>query len=301
MQRALVSGITGHVGAELSCQLLAAGVEVMGLSRQEGVDAGRARVARIDGGIASVVRAFEEFRPDTVFHLAGLSRREHRTDDVEPFVAANILFGTQLLEAMRLVRCSRIVVAGTHLQNYERDDRAYNFYASTRQAFEEVLSFFADGYGMGAVRLTLCTLYGEHDRTPKLLTDMVRAWTDRTPLSLWDPEGRLDMVHVEDAAAAFIQAANLLERQVIPNGVLSRFSVTSGKDVTAGELVALFERLAEWKFSIQGAAPGFVPKRIAPRRGPCVPDWQPRIRLEAGIARILRYYGQESRASVAGR
>lgn len=292
MRRVLVSGITGHLGREVARQLTEQGIAVYGLTRQlVAQDHPLHRTARLiqtDGSTRSVLDALEQTKPDMVIHLAGLSRREHRSSDIEPFVAANILFGTQLLEGMRISGCRGMITAGTYLQHYDTDAlRAFNLYAATRQAFEAVLEFYIDAYDMCAVRLTLADIYSEHDTRPKLMTDITKAWTDSIPLNLRDPESFVDLIHLEDAAAAFLQAASLLESGGIPDRKLSRYSVSSGEDITALELVHRFERRAGRNLQITRDSAPAPSRRIKPRRGEPVPGWKPRITLDDGIDRIL--------------
>jgi nucleoside-diphosphate-sugar epimerase len=292
MDRAVVSGITGHLGAEVARQLVARGVEVFGLTRQDrAVDSGiiaPVRLHRIGGRTETLLDIFNQVRPDTVFHLAGLSRRNHNSEDIVPFIEANVLLGTQLLEAMRLSGCGRIVTAGTYLQHFDTDGyRAFNLYAATKQAFEDLLAYYVDACGFTAVRLTLCDIYSEHDRRPKLMTDIVNSWAHATPLQLRDAQARVDLIHVEDAAAAFLQAARLIESAVIPAQTLTRYSVSSGRDLTSSELVGLFERVSGKALNVvQGnAAPV---RNLTPWRGAGIPGWMPRISLEDGIVRILQ-------------
>jgi nucleoside-diphosphate-sugar epimerase len=292
MRRALVSGITGHLGHEVARQLSQQGIAVFGLTRQlvahDHALGNSARLLQIDGSTASILSAFEQASPDVVIHLAGLSRREHRSSDIEPFVAANILLGVQLLEGMRIAGCRRMITAGTYLQHYETDAfRAFNLYAATRQAFEALLEFYVDAYEIAAVRLTLADIYSEHDTRPKLMTDIAKSWHESVPLNLRDPDAFVDLIHVEDAAAAFLHAASLLENGGIPDRALSRYSVSSGEDITALELVHRFERRAGRNLSITRDSAPAPSRRIKPRRGEPVPGWKPRITLEDGIDRIL--------------
>lgn len=285
MRRALVSGITGHLGREVARQLSQQGIEVYGLTRQP---VSQPHLLPIDGSTGSVLSAFEQTKPDVVIHLAGLSRREHLASDIEPFVAANILFGTQLLEGMRASGCRRMITVGTYLQHYDTDAfRAFNLYAATRQAFEVLLEFYTQAYDISAVRLTLADIYSEHDTRPKLMTDLARAWAQSTPLNLRDPQSWVDLIHVEDAAAAFLHTAALLGNGDIPQHTLARFSVSSGEDITALELVKRFERRAGRNLQITSDSAAAAPRRIKPRRGVPVPGWQPRITLEDGIDRII--------------
>jgi nucleoside-diphosphate-sugar epimerase len=292
MHRAIVSGITGLVGRELTRQLVAADVDVHGLTRQDitGVQptAGAVHFHRIDGSTETITNLLKRIRPDTVFHLAAIARREHLTSDVIPFVETNILFGTQLLEGMRLAQCTRFITAGSYLQHSDTEQyRALNLYAATKQAFEDLLVYYADTFGFSAVRLTLCNIYSETDRGPTLMTDIAVAWAGSTPLSLHTDGARIDLVHVEDVAAAFIRAASLLEEGAVDQGTLRRYSVSSGRDMTPAEVVALFEHLGDRKLVIKREESGSSPRRTRPWRGPIVPGWTPQVTLETGIRRIL--------------
>lgn len=298
MQRAVVSGITGHLGQELARQLRRADVEVFGITRQE-IDAqaatdGAVKLHRFDGRTESLCAWFEQILPDTVFHLAGLYRREHQAVDVAPLIEANIQFGAQLLEAMRATRCDRLITAGTYFQHFDtQTHRALNLYAATKQAFEELVGYHADAFGLSAVRLTLCDIYSERDTRRKLLPDMAAAWADARELEMRDEEVWLDLVHAEDAAAAFLGAAALLESGVIPARRLSCYSVSSGRDVAASELVALFGKLSGRTLAIKRVSGRIELRKMRPWRGAPLPGWTPRVSIEEGIGRILARHGAE--------
>lgn len=292
MKRAIVSGITGHLGQELARQLVSAGVEVSGLTRQDVTEDQRrneaVRLHRVDGRTETLVAIFDAVQPDTVFHLAGLYRREHQSADVSGLVATNILFATQLLEAMRLVECRRFITAGSYFQHFDTDEyRALNLYAATKQAFEALLSYYVDACGISAVRLTLSDIYSEHDNRRKVLTDIATAWAGGMPLYFRDEEIWIDPVHVEDVAAAFLQTAALLESNVLSKSALSRYSVSYGRDVTSAELVSLFERLGGRKMTVSRGQGWRSSRRMKPWRGEIVPGWEPRVTIEDGIKRIL--------------
>ena len=142
-------------------------------------------------------------------------------------------------------------------------------------------------YGLTAVRLTLCDIYSEHDKRPKLMTDIANSWASATPLYLRDPRARIDLIHVEDAAAAFLHAAGLIESAVIPAQTLTRYSVSSGRDLTSSELVELFEQVSGKTLNVVQGNPAPV-RNLTPWRGASMPGWMPRISLEDGIVRILQ-------------
>lgn len=291
MRRAVLSGVTGHLGSELARQLLSAGIEVHGLTRglplphSSSVDI---FFHHVDGSTQAVINAIDKAQPDIVFHVAGLARRSHQSADVTPFVEANILLGTQLLEAARSSQCPHFITAGTYLQQFDGDrGGSMNLYAATKQAFEVLMEYYSDAFGISAVRLTLCDIYSERDTRRKLVTDIAAAWDGNTPLTLMNDEASLDLIHVEDAARAFLQAAELLNNDSIqPRGVV-RYSVSSGTEITALELISAFERIGGRKLTVHRQESPRLSRDMKPWRGTQVPGWAPRISLEEGIARII--------------
>ena len=292
-RRVVVSGITGHVGRELGRQLSAAGIEVHGLTRQVVEDIppypDRVVLHQIDGRTETLVALFEELRPQAVIHLAALARRDHLLTDVVPFFEANILYGTQLLEAMRLGGCRRLVTAESTLQfSQTGEHRPLNLYAATKQAFWDLLTYYVDAFGLSATALALPTIYSEYETVPKLMTDIASAWRTGGVLKLQTDEVLLDFVHVEDVAGAFVAAFGLLEPEgPDKQGLLRRYCVSSGGAVTPLELLALFERIGERKLPMQKAATAGNSRRARPWRGPGIPGWMPQVNLEAGIKRML--------------
>lgn len=288
--RAVVSGITGIVGQELARQLLAAGVEVHGVSRARGAyrsfEGSDVRIHHIDGRTETLIAMFEDVRPDIVFHLAGIARREHLSSDVTPFINANILFGTQLLEACKVSGCRRFVTAGSYLQYGENGEyRPFNLYAATKQAYEDILAFYVDAYGISVVIVALCNVYTENDPRPTLLTDIAAAVTKGTPLHLHAGESWIDLVHVEDVAAALLK---VLQSDDVFTGTPAQYSVTSGRQMSSGELIALFEKIEERPITIKRADRRHPARRVKPWLGNSVPGWTPRVKLEDGIKRLLR-------------
>lgn len=294
MRRVIVSGITGHLGRELAAQLSSAGIEVHGITRrlrhEASPDSHGGQLHRVDGTTETLVATFETVCPDTVFHLAAFSRRHHHVSDVIPLLHSNIGVGTQLLEAMRLTGCRRIIIAGSYLQHFGlNDSRAFNLYAATKQAYEAIVDYYIDAFELSAVRLTLSDIYSETDTRPKLMTDISVACASHTLLKLRGHEAWIDPVHVEDAAFAFLQANSLLESGALPCGRLSQYSVSSGRTVSATQLVALFETLGKCKLSVERGNQSNEPREMQPWRGLMLPGWAPRISLEEGVMRILQH------------
>jgi len=296
MRRAIVSGITGHVGAVLGDQLMAAGFQVHGLTRggvgstMQPASRMGIRLHHVDGRTQTLVSLFEEIQPDVVLHLAALARHKHLTTDISPLVTANILFGTQLLEAAKLVGCRSFITTGSHLQYGENArHHAFNLYAATKTAFEEILAYFVDSFGFSAIALTLCNVYSELDPRPTLLSQLLGAFADGTPLSLHTGEVWFDLVHVEDVAAALIQSIRVLDHHRAEGIGLSHYSVSAGRDMSCAELMTVIEALGLTRPNINYGRPEVPAYRVRPWRGICVPGWTPRIGIQEGVTRLLAH------------
>lgn len=292
MRTALVTGATGYVGRALFARLLADGIAAhalvrltSNLERLHRIASGAACHAH-DGTTESIGRIVAEIAPDVVFHLATCYRRDDVSAEVEELVRANLLFGTQILDAVRRSACRRIVVAGSYFEHYgESADQAFNLYAATKRAFGEILAYHAEVAGIDAALVTLYDVYGPDDERRRLPAAMRDAQHGGRPLPLPSRPINVDMVFVDDATEALCRAAALTAEG--RRGV-RRFAASSGKAQPIGDVVAAFERASGKAVPV---APGAyrIPARAieTPWRGAPVPGWVPRISLEEGFRRLL--------------
>jgi nucleoside-diphosphate-sugar epimerase len=290
--RVAISGVTGYVGRDLARLMAASGCKILGLTRHGSpVTLGlppSVLLHCIDGRTETLRELFGEFRPDVVIHLAALARRSHLSTDITPFFEANILLGTRLLEAMRNCGCSKFITAESVLQFSDTGEpRAMNLYAATKQAFAEILSYYTGAFGISAIALVLPTLYSEQETRPKLMTDLAAAIRSGSSVDLQAGDIKLDFVHIEDVARAFVRSYGILKDQMPESDSFSRYWISSGRNVTPLELVTLFERLGERKANIHWQHSRINERRVNPWRGPVLPGWAPRIDLEAGVRRML--------------
>ena len=148
--RWLVTGATGFVGGALVRALAADGIEVHSVVRRPSEDPAVQALGVLttphqhDGSTEGLMAIVAAARPTVVAHLASNFIAEHRSDQVEPLVRDNVLFGAQLLEAMRASGVSRLINVGSAWQHYE--DREFSptcLYAATKQAVEGIALNYA--------------------------------------------------------------------------------------------------------------------------------------------------------------
>jgi nucleoside-diphosphate-sugar epimerase len=288
-----VTGSTGFVGSHLVHRLASDGWQVGRLLRNDIESA--ALVAGVrdhwwDGSTAAAVAAVAAAAPDVVFHLASLFVAEHGAADVVPLVESNVLAGAQVAEAMLRAGCRLMVNTGT---SWQRDRAgAYDpvcLYAATKQAFEDVLTYYVNAEGFAAITLRLYDTYGPDDSRPKLVTALRRAVQSGASLSLSPGEQLLDLVHVDDVTAAFAAAG----QRLLDHGAgHERFDVSSGRPRTLRAVVEAFAAAAGRPLPVRwGERPYRRREVMTPPAGRPLPGWRAEISLEEGFERLVVHGG----------
>ncbi len=290
---ALVTGASGYIGSQLVKALLARGWQVHVVLREHSsldmLQAVSSNVAvhRHDGTTVGLIETMRLIQPTTVFHLASLFLAQHEASDVASLVESNVLFSTQLLEAMVASGTRRMVNTGTSWQHFESDAyRPVNLYAATKQAFEDILAYYADAKGIQAITLHLFDTYGEADPRAKLIALLRKTANSQVPLTMSAGEQLIDLVHVDDVIQAYVLSAALLES---PNFASPQsFGVSSGAAMRLKDLVAVFEKVWDVRLPIEwGVRPYRDREVMRPWTNcPSVPGWKPQISLEAGLAAV---------------
>jgi nucleoside-diphosphate-sugar epimerase len=292
--RLLVTGATGFVGGHLARRLIADGDEVHVIVRR-GSSANRipeAAAAHVyDGTCESLVGALSVARPDLVFHVAGLFVDQHKPEQVDDLIHSNVLFTTQLAEAMIAVEARRLVNVGTSWEHFEDSDYdPVNLYAASKRAAQIMLRWYTEARDLKVSTLKLFDTYGPHDRREKIWTRLARMAREPRRLSMSSGRQLIDLVHVDDVVGALKAAGSALinGEEPAPEG----YAVSSGRTRPLREIVAIFERLAGKPFDIDWGGRPYRPREVMSTwtRGAPPPGWLPKVNLEDGVRALLAEY-----------
>lgn len=286
--RVLLTGGTSFLGRSLVARLLSGGAAVHIIDRP-GSD--RSKLSGLpgapvfhehDGTIKNMMEIVEDAAPLTVFHLATQYIREHSPSQLDGLVKDNILFGLQLLEAMQAADVRRIINLGTFFQFYDNPDyRPVNLYAATKQAFEDLLTYYSDAHTFTTTTLILFDVYGPGGLRGKLMAAIRHAQAEKTPLNLVDAETVMDLVFIDDVVDALMLAA----QDGIEGGP---YAISGAERTTLAEVIGVFEQVAGKKIQVNyGAYPTPARTPREPWIGPPLPGWRAKVGLAEGIRRYL--------------
>jgi nucleoside-diphosphate-sugar epimerase len=298
MKTVLLTGATSFIGFALCNQMIKMGLDVHVVTRPS-TDISRFNTCsasptiHVDQGTADCLgKAVTISQPDVVYHMATKYVREHSPDDVATMVQSNIGFGARLLDAMSLAGARHFIYAGTYAQHYGGNEaESLNLNAATKEAFRTLVAYYVDAKGIFASQLTLFDVYGPGDWRFRLVDAILKSLSSGDALPLPSEDLPLDLIYVDDAVSAFVQAGQKLCQT--PETISGReFAVSSGQHLLLSEIIDVFEQVAGKKVSRDwGQFP--IPER-APRslwRGDPVPDWQPEIPLAEGVRRLINETG----------
>jgi len=287
--RTLVTGATGFVGSHLVRRLVGLGHEVSVIVRPSsdlerlGETRSAISVYEHDGTTQGMIEIVQAASPDTAYHLASLYISEHNSADVSRLIGANVEFAVQLMEALVAAAVPTCINTGTSWQ-FARDGQyaPVNLYAATKQACEDLFTFYTSAHALKVLTLALFDTYGPGDPRKKLLRLLWDSATTGHPLLLSPGRQRIDLVYIDDVIDAFVLAADVARAQTVPQ---SRYAVSSGAPIALADLVGAFAQATGMTVNASlGARPYRAREVMVPwDTGRVLPGWTPRVSLAEGI------------------
>jgi CDP-glucose 4,6-dehydratase len=269
-RRVLVTGHTGFKGSWLTEWLLALGAEVAGFSDGIPTDpshfevTGAAeRISHLEGDIrdrSAVVRAFESFRPEVVFHLAAQALVRLSYEDPAATFETNTMGTLNVLEATRTTDSVASLVLITSDKAYRNVEWVWGYrendalggedpYSGSKGAAELVAysyihSYFNRESGPAVATARAGNVIGGGDwARDRLIPDSVRAWSEGRPVVLRSPGATRPWQHVLEPLSGYLQlGVELLERRPAAVSEAFNFGPDASVQASVGELI---RRLSE--------------------------------------------------------
>jgi GDP-L-fucose synthase len=302
----VVTGGTGFLGSHVCDELVRAGakVEAVGRARSD-----LRRRAEID-------RMLADIHPDAVVHLAAVvggigANRAHPGQ----FLYENAIMGLELLDACRVAKVAKTVVAGTvcaypkHTPVPFREEHLWDGYPEETNApyglakkllLAQCQAYRAE-YGMNAIYLLPVNLYGPGDNfdleTSHVIPAMIRRFAEAhaagaSSVTLWgDGSPTREFLYVEDAARGFRLG---LERYDGPEPI----NLGSGEEISIKDLARVVADAIGYRGEISWDLdrPNGQPRRcLDTKRGAGLLGFEAEVALEDGVTQTIAWFGRHAR------
>lgn len=293
----LITGGTGFIGSHLMKRLLKKGYDVHLIIRETSnlilieEDIQNIRIHRYNGEIESLVKIMMNVKPDAVFHLASLYLTEHKMEEIDSLIKSNILFGTQLLEAMKESQTDKLINVGTSWQHYNNEEyNPVNLYAATKEAFEKIINYYVETTSIRTITLKLFDTYGANDPRRKLISLLMEAATSGERLSMSPGDQLIDIVYIDDVIDAFEWAYLLLKNDILLKN--SNYGISSNNPIKLKEVVDVIEKVLDKELSIDWGGRPYRKREVMIPWKPSepLPGWKPKVDIENGIELLLKHY-----------
>lgn len=290
----LVTGASGYIGSELVTKLVASGSDVAIIKRSSSelkllnnlLD--KIKIFECDTSTESVINIVKDSNPDVVVHLASLFIAEHESADIQNLISSNLLFSTQIVEAMKQNDIKFLINTGTsweHFNNSKYDPVC--LYAATKHAFESILKFYVESNHLRVITLKLFDTYGPRDSRPKLVPLLQKLAQTGESLEMSEGQQLIDMVFIDDVIDAYLISI----KRLLALGPKSNesYTVSSLNPVKLKNLVEIFEQASGTKLNINWGMRAYRSREVmTPWNTGCnIPGWQPKVGLFEGFCQII--------------
>jgi CDP-paratose synthetase len=290
----LITGGTGFVGKTLIPYLCRHGfTDVVLLVRN------RAKATSLFSNLSvHIIDTHDDWRKEViqcnanvVLHLATLFSGKCDAESVKSIVDTNILFTTQLLEAVMHTDCSYFVNIGTFTEflNGAGVYMPNNLYSASKTAVRPIIKFYQTQSKWKWVNVIVYSPYGRYNSQKKVIDYMLDAMDASTPVAFSKGEQVLDFIHVDDMADFFVTLLNNL--QVIQRDY-EEFHLGTGEGHSIREVASVMERVFGKKINAIWGGLSYrtldVMHAVAPvSKNISMLGWRSRLSLEEGI-KILK-------------
>ena len=317
MNRYLVTGAAGFIGANVARALLDAGCGVVGvdsLNDYYDVDLkhyrlkpllDRSQFSFVQGDLADsqvVDSLFAQHNFDCVIHLAAQAGVRYSLENPGAYIQSNVVGFQHLIDACRAKPPAHFVFASSSsvYGNSDREwfsetdptDTPVSLYAATKKSNEMVAHTYAHLHGLPATGLRFFTVYGPAGRPDMAYFGFTKAIIEGTPVRVFN-EGQLerDFTYIDDIVGGVVAAAALPPIDLeVPYRLLN---LGNHQPVKLGDFIATLEGLLGKKADKQlvGMQPGDVYRTAANiDAAKALLGFETTTNLDAGLERFVAWY-----------
>lgn len=295
----LITGGTGFIGSHLVEKLLNENKKIVLLKRSFS-NVGRIKhlinnsnLVLIDIDKVSLSNIFNSYTIEGIFHLATYYIKNHNSKDISNMMDSNITFPTNLLENAVHNNVNYFINTGSFAEYSLKDIPINenslicpnNLYSSTKVAFEDILKFYCNNYGISACSMKLFTPYGPKDDENKIVPYMISNAIKGNKITIKSTSKILDFIFVQDIVAAFIKAKENVQKF----SKYEEFNVASGRSYSNKEIYTIIESMLG-KQDVEFFESDLKPVKVNISKIEEKLNWKPKYSIEKGLEETINYY-----------
>lgn len=286
----LITGSTGFIGRHLIPELLSEGHEIMELTRNIEKSkinfAERTSKFELNGNQNELNSSIREFDPEGCIHLASFLTPNDDFCTTQTLIESNIIFLTNVLEALKECRLDFFINTGTFAEYYKGNDEldpAY-LYAATKTASRYFIKYFSKLSGFRYYTVIPYTIYGGGDSKKKIIDFLFDSINQEKPIDLSLGEQVLDFIHISDVVSFYSSLLN--NNKTIDSSTV--FFLGTGKGHNLRQVASLIEEISGSETNVNWGGKNYrksdVMKAVA-KLGKSHDDigWKPKVELKHGI------------------
>lgn len=255
---------------------------------------------------SKVLENIRKSKPDLIYHLAAQSLIEEGKDSPLETFEVNIMGTWNILEAARIVKIKKIIIASTtHVygdnpnlpykeEYYPQPSRPYE----TSKASADLLAqCYADTYDLQVEISRMVNLYGPKDvNTSRIVPNIILSLMKGINPKMFDVGAVRDFLYIDDAVDGFIKLGQTKMSNVKRTRVIN---FGTGKPIAVLELVkTIIKEFGDKKLKlILKSVPENRQKEIQKQyvsieKAEKILGWYPKTSLDDGIKKTIDWYKQ---------
>ena len=194
MKKILITGATGFIGKNLLEYFLKKNFFIFATLRKSKKNIEFAKKHKVNKKFKSIIFAniydlrkqLSNYKIDYIVHAATHYVKKHKPSDVNKIIESNILFPTIITDLLCNKKIKKFINFGTVWQHYNnKKDYAYNLYASSKQAFNNVLNYYKNRFSETKFyNLLISDTFGKNDERKKLIPIIVKNYNKKNTINI---------------------------------------------------------------------------------------------------------------------
>lgn len=275
--KVLITGYKGFIGQGLIRHLKENSVEIV----------------YFEGDITNKIDS--DIDVDVVFHLGGVTKKEHFIKNPSLCFYTNVLGTLNVLDLCKKSRTKIIFPSSSGVygpsqtfpisENHEANPQT--IYAKSKYIAENLCESYAKSYGIDCFVLRLFNVYGRNQDSEFIVPYIIKNIIAGTAIKLTNPFSERDFIHVNDVVNAMDIAAKSKKKG------FQLFNIGSGKNVKILDLAYTIEQIlsSKLKMCFMNNEKDSIPASIADiSKAKKELAWEPAVNIEDGLKEVINDY-----------